>query len=44
MAFVFAAFTGLLNQAFFGLVSAQMGGTSGQHRISHCAGLHVQMP
>ena len=26
MAFVFAAFTGLLNQAFFGLISARMGG------------------
>lgn len=28
MAFVFAAFTGLFNQAFFGLAFAQMGGTS----------------
>lgn len=26
MAFVFAAFTGLLHQAFFGLISAQIGG------------------
>lgn len=42
MAFVLAAFAGFLNEAFLGLKSAQIGGTSGQHRISRCSGLHVQ--
>lgn len=45
MAFVFAAFTGLLHQAFFRLIGcSRLGRTSEQHCILHCTGPHVQTP